>query len=89
MRVLQRNLGHHYPFPFNLTPCLNHNNNDIIISVHDIVYGLNCMINSLYMCVYIPAGFDVDGMYRISGKSNEVLRIKKDFDNGELCMEYL
>ena len=26
----------------------------------------------------------MDGMYRISGKSNEVLRIKKDFDNGEI-----
>jgi len=29
-------------------------------------------------------GFDTDGLYRISGKANELLRLKKEFDQGEL-----
>lgn len=29
-------------------------------------------------------GLDVEGLYRVSGKSNDILRIKKQFDNGKI-----
>ena len=29
------------------------------------------------------AGMDAEGIYRISGKTNDILRIKKEFDNSE------
>jgi hypothetical protein len=37
-------------------------------------------------------GVDAEGIYRISGKTNDILRIKKEFDNSELvnmstCLE--
>jgi len=28
-------------------------------------------------------GLDVEGVYRVSGKTNDILRIKKQFDNGK------
>lgn len=30
-----------------------------------------------------PVGLDVEGVYRVSGKTNDILRIKKQFDNGK------
>lgn len=30
-----------------------------------------------------PVGLDVEGLYRVSGKTNDILRIKKQFDNGK------
>ena len=31
----------------------------------------------------LHAGMDAEGIYRISGKTNDILRIKKEFDNSE------
>ncbi len=36
----------------------------------------------LFHLVMTCIGVDVDGLYRISGKANELLKLKKEFDNG-------
>lgn len=28
-------------------------------------------------------GLEIEGIYRVSGKANDILRIKKNFDNGK------
>ena len=35
-------------------------------------------------CLLFLTGLDVEGLYRVSGKSNDILRIKKQFDNGKI-----
>ena len=36
-----------------------------------------------YTMYIVHAGMDAEGIYRISGKTNDILRIKKEFDNSE------
>ena len=35
------------------------------------------------------AGLDVEGLYRVSGKANDILRIKKQFDNGKIIIFFV
>lgn len=36
----------------------------------------------LHTCMYMCAGLEVEGLYRMSGKKNEILRLKSKFDTG-------
>ncbi len=40
------------------------------------------LVRHVVHVVMTCTGVDVDGLYRISGKANELLKLKKEFDNG-------
>ena len=50
------------------------------------------MYNVLVVMRYIVcllAGVDAEGLYRLSGKTNDVLRIKKEFDHSEFINMFI
>ncbi len=46
--------------------------------------GMSYTMNSNSTDTLLLVGMDAEGLYRISGKTNDILRIKKEFDNSEL-----
>ena len=55
---------------------------------HDHMWVCPMMVSHDHMWVcpydnYICTGLDFEGLYRVSGKSNDLLKIKKIFDSGK------